>query len=209
MQKVIFFDLDGTLTPQFTWYDFNLLLGITPEEDTKLFDQYVKGELKYTDWIAEVIRIHKSRASVTKEEIVAFAGSLPLRDDAQEIIKLLQQKGYVIILISGSVDVVVETIAKRLGIQDWLACSTLVFDDQNLLTNITSIGDESDAKLSLVKKYLEAKNIGLENCISIGDGGNELENFKVMKGILFGNNQTLAPFAWKQVETLSEIKNLL
>lgn len=48
-----------------------------------------------------------------------------------------------------------------------------------------------------------------ENTISIGDGGNEKELFELTKGILIGNNQTLLPLAWKQVNTLTEAVDLL
>ena len=209
MEKVIFFDLDGTLTPRSTWYDLNLLLGITEEEDKKLFDQYLKDELTYTDWTAELARIAKSRGSVSRDEIVAFAENVELRADAISTITALKEKGYHIVLLSGSVDVVLEALAKKIGITEWLSCSTLEFDEQGKLNNIVSIGDEADAKLALVQKYLENKNISIEDCISIGDGGNEIGLFKKMKGILLGHNEKLAPLAWKQVETLSEIKNLL
>jgi len=209
MQKIIFFDLDGTLTPRSTWYELNLKLGITPGEDKTLFDQYLAETLQYNDWTKKLFRIHKSRGSITKDEIVDFAQTIELRPDAVPTIDALKQKGYIVVLLSGAVDTVVEAMAKRLGIVEWFACSKLSFDDAGVLSDIVSTGDEADSKLGLARTYLSKNNIAIDDAIAIGDGGNEEALFKVMKGILFGHTEKLKPLAWKQVENLSEIPNLV
>jgi hydroxymethylpyrimidine pyrophosphatase-like HAD family hydrolase len=44
----------------------------------------------------------------------------------------------------------------------------------------------------------------------VGDGGNDLEIFKrTKKAIQIGNYEPLKEFAWKRVENLSEIKELI
>ena len=205
MQKVIFFDLDGTLTPESSWYLLNLRLGITPEEDKELFDKYLKESIQYNDWTKELFRIHKSRGSITRDELISFIETIELRPDALSTISTLQEKGYTIVLVSGSVDLIVEYMAKRLGIKEWLACSRLVFDEQGVLSDIVSTGDEADSKYGLVMKYLSDHSLTPGDAIAVGDGGNEWELFKAMKGILLGSNEKLMPLAWKQVNHLSEI----
>lgn len=209
MQKVIFFDLDGTLTPESSWYLLNMRLGITPAEDKELFDKYLKESIQYNDWIKELFRIHKSRGSITRDELVSFIETIELRPDALSTISQLQQKGFTIVLVSGSVDLVVDIMAKRLGIREWLACSRLVFDEQEILSEIISTGDEADSKYGLAMKYLSEHSLTTDDAIAVGDGGNEWELFKAMKGILLGSNEKLRPLAWKQVDTLSEIVNLI
>jgi len=209
MQKVIFFDLDGTLTPESSWYLLNMRLGISPAEDKELFDKYLKESIQYNDWTKELFRIHKSRGSITRDELVSFIETIELRPDALSTISQLQQKGFTIVLVSGSVDLVVDIMANRLGIKEWLACSRLVFDEQEILSEIISTGDEADSKYGLAMKYLSEHALTTDDAIAVGDGGNEWELFKAMKGILLGSNEKLKPLAWKQVDTLSEIVNLI
>ncbi len=209
MQKTIFFDLDGTLTPQTTWFELNMKLGITADEDKELFDRYLKDELLYKDWTKELIAIHRSRSSITMAEIIELAESINLRPDAVATVLALREKGYRVILLSGSVDVIIGTIAAALGIEEWFACSTLVFNEENVLTDIVSLGDEAPAKLKLAQNYIDAKNIDIESCYAVGDGGNDIELFKVMKGIVFGDHKGLNEVAWKRVEKLSEVVDLI
>jgi HAD superfamily phosphoserine phosphatase-like hydrolase len=208
-QKVIFFDLDGTLTPDSTWLLLNQKLGITPEEDKALFEQYLTDTFAYNDWIKELVALYQSRTPVTRREIIELAETTHLRPDAVATVLALREKGYRVILLSGSVDGIVGTIATALGIDEWFACSTLVFDENDMLVGIESMGDEAPAKLAIVQSYIATNSIDIENCFAIDDGGNGIELFKVMKGILLGGNEKLKPLAWKQVETLSEISTIL
>lgn len=209
MQKVIFLDLDGTVTPDSTWLHLNIKLGITAEEDHALFEQYLEHALEYNNWTKELFRIHQSRGSITKTELEVFATNIILRPDAIDMVAVLKQKGWHIVLLSGSVDLVVSTIAKRLEADDWRACSQLVFADDSTLSDIVSSGDESNAKIVIALEYLKQNNVSTDNAIAIGDGGNDQDLFKHMKGILLGSNEKLKPLAWKQVETLSEIPHVI
>lgn len=209
MQKVIFFDLDGTLTPGSTWLDLNLKLGITAEEDRALFDQYKNGTITYQEWTSKGVELHKDHQPVTKGELIEFFKTISLRDGAQELVNAAKEKGYHTTILSGSVDVIVSTIAERLGLHGWLSCAKAVFDDQEVLTDIVSEGDEAPAKLKLAERYVAEHGFDLKDSISIEDGGNGVELFKHAKGVLVGNNKDLAPLAWKQVENLSEINELL
>ncbi len=209
MQKVIFFDLDGTLTPDSTWFLLNQKLGLTAEEDKKLFEQYLQNNLQYNDWTKEIFRLHKSRSSITKGEIISLVQTIELREDAEQTINALKEKGYKLVIISGSVDLIVSEMAKRVGIDEWLACSQLAFDEHDVLSDIISTGDEADSKLGLALNYLSHKELSAEDAIAIGDGGNEWELFKVMKGVLLGGNEKLKPLAWKQIGTLSEVIDII
>mgnify|MGYP000305274543 CR=1 FL=1 len=208
-QKTIFFDLDGTLTIHSTWYALNVRLGITPEEDRDLFERYLKGGFSYDLWTASLVEIYRARSVVTRSDIVALAQSVELRSDAQEVVNALTQKGYHIVILSGSVDTIVETIAKRLGVTEWYSTSRLVFNENDQLVDIIASGDEAPAKDILAKRYAQDEGVVLADCYTIDDGGNGLELFKNTQGILLGDNEMLKPFAKHVVATLSEIPALI
>lgn len=209
MQKLICFDLDGTLSPHSSWELLNAKLGITPEQDQELFDQYKAGTLTYEEWTPALVRIYKENNPVKRDELRALAESVVLREEARQCIVDAKSKGYDVLLMSGSVDVIVEGLAKRLGIPEWLACSKGEFNENEELIDILSMGDEGPAKLKLLQEYCDQKQIAMNDVITVGDGGNEREIFQVTKGILLGDNKELIPFAWKQVENLSEVNQFL
>lgn len=208
-KKLIFIDLDGTLTPRSTWLELNLTLGITAEEDHALFQQYLESTLNYEDWNRALVQLYKSRSPVTKAQLLAFAETVELRPDAISTVKALQEKGYRVVVLSGSVDLIAETVAKRIGANDWRSTSKLKFDEQGILIDIIASGDEAPAKEKLAEAYVATYEYTLSDSYTIDDGGNGIELFKRMKGILLGNNKTLEPIAWKQVQPLSEIPALL
>ena len=210
MQKVIFFDLDGTLTPDSTWFFLNQRLGITAEEDHALFQDYLENKTDYRGWMAALVSMYKSKTLVTKDGLITFAQGIELRPESQSAINDAKSKGYTVAIISGALDIVVSTIAEKLGIDTWFAKTTAVFNESGEFVDMeTTTEGERDGKLHLVEAYCVANGIDIKEVICVEDGGNGLELFKHAKGILLGGNAELKPFAWKQVENLSEIVSII
>jgi HAD superfamily phosphoserine phosphatase-like hydrolase len=210
MQKTIFFDLDGTLTPHSTWYELNLLLGITPDEDKMLFEKYLAGGVDYRGWMSALMELYRRGPKLHRDKIVEFAQTLPLRPDAQTVVHAAKEKGYTVLLVSGAVDIVTQTVAQRLGIDTWFAKTAVVYDPDGYVVDLkTSIEGERDGKLHFLESYCNEKGIDPREVYCVGDGGNDLELFKHAKGILLGNNEELKPFAWKEVENLEEIDSII
>lgn len=210
MNKLISFDLDGTLITENTWAVLNTALGLTSEDDQRLFTAYLSGDTNYKEWIASIVEIYKTRKNdVSKEELEQLADTLHLRDGAFDTIKKIKELGYKVIIISGAVDIFAEKIAKKLDIDTYLACSKAVFNQDGILTDIENIGDERDAKMKLLREYCQANDYSIDSVISVGDGGNDLEIFKNTKGIVLGEHTDLNEIAWKKISELSEIPGLL
>jgi HAD superfamily phosphoserine phosphatase-like hydrolase len=125
------------------------------------------------------------------------------------MVKDLKTKGFHTVLLTGSLDCIAETIAHRVGVDAWRACSSFVFDENETLVDIDSNGEEINKKESLAKEYIAEHGFTRSEIYALGDGGNDIALFQNYKGILLGDNAKLAPIAWKQVQTLSEVTNLL
>ncbi|MES2225146.1 MAG: HAD-IB family phosphatase [Patescibacteria group bacterium] len=208
-KKLICFDLDGTLTQYSTWEAFNTRLGITPEDDQRLFSLYKEGGLAYKDWMLELIKTYKENGVVSKHDIETMAEDIALRPEAQAAIDTAKAKGYQVILLSGSVDVIAKAIAARLGIGEWFSTNKAVWNESHELVDIETMGDERDAKVLLLTEFCLKNDYELSEVIAVADGGNDTEVFKLTKGIVLGNNKELAPLAWKQIESLSELDVLV
>jgi phosphoserine phosphatase len=209
MKNLICFDLDGTLTAHSTWEAFNTRLGITPEEDFRLFNLYTEGKLEYHDWITALVKLYKEKGAVSKSDIEAVAHEIVIRPEAQVAIDDAKAKGYHVIIISGGIDVIAQAIASKLGVEELFTANKAIFNEGNELIDIEHSGHERDVKRSLLESFCSKHGYQLSEVITVGDGGNDLELFKVTKGILLGNNKELAPIAWKQIDSLSELSDLL
>jgi phosphoserine phosphatase len=209
MKKLVCFDLDGTLTAQSTWELFNDCLGIREEDDQRLFGLYKEGNLDYAEWIAELVRLYnQNNKPVTKNAILAVADAIVLCPHAEEIVSDAKAKGYRIILIAGSIDIMAATLAKKVGIEEWYTTNKAVFNDNNELVGIAETGHERDAKLSLLQEYCLKNDYKLSEVIAVGDGGNDMEIFKAAKGVLIGNNKELTLLAWQHITDLLELNTI-
>jgi phosphoserine phosphatase len=208
-KKLICFDLDGTLTLGSTWEAFNSRLGITPQDDKRLFEKYLAGNHTYQEWITELMKLYSQNDAVTKKEIEAIADDMELQIGAEEIVQTAKEKGYEVVLFSGSIDTIVRVCAAKLHIGTWFTTNKSQFNEDEELIGIETMGDERDAKLLLLKEYCLKNGFDIEDCIAVADGGNDKEIFIHAKGILLGENAELAPLAWKQVDQLKAVEEYL
>ncbi len=210
MKKLIFFDFDGTLTASNSWYLFNTHFGMTPEEDASLFEKYLKNTLNYEDWLKALIAILKDRNLCTKEAVEQFSEGISPRDNATELVQACKDAGYRIVVLSGGLKQVVEPFARKLGIDEVYPTNELVFDDEGKFSSIIDQSDEMHAKVRAFIKICADYDVPEEDAFVVGDGGNDLEIFKrSKKAIQIGNYEPLKEFAWKHVENLEEIKELI
>lgn len=210
MNKLIFFDFDGTLTQSSSWYLFNTHFGMTEQEDSTLFEQYLKQEFDYKGWMDAIIAILKDRGLCTEDAVKTFSETLTLRDDAALVIQACKDAGYTPIVISGGLQQVIEPACHKVGIDRVCATASLVFDSQGKFSSINDSSDEMHAKVKAFLEICKEYGVNQEDTTVVGDGGNDIEVFKHTKrGIQIGTYGPLEPFAWKRVENLKEIIDFL
>jgi HAD superfamily phosphoserine phosphatase-like hydrolase len=209
MEKVVVFDLDGTLIKGTSWVEFNQSLGLTESDAQYLSDEYKKGTLSYTKWIDEIVTMYRKYSPVHKEVIEALGFLFPIREGAEELIAIAKEKGYTLVLLSGGVDTIVKGFAGRFGIDNVFTTNELVFDEEGYLQSIVTMGDEAPAKVALLQAFCEKRGVDIKEVLCVGDGGNNVELFKFAKGIQLGNYEELAKVAWKQVGGLKEIETFI
>lgn len=210
MKKLIFFDFDGTLTESSSWYLFNTYFGMTKEEDSSLFERYLKNGFNYREWMEQIIHILKDRGLCTEEKVREFSETIQTREGARDLIQACKDAGYMTVVISGGIKQVVEPITQNLGADKTYTTAEIIFNQTGLLENIIDQSDERHAKLKAFEEICLEFGVDPEDTLAVGDGGNDLEIFKrTKKGIQIGDYEPLKEFAWKRVENLSEIKELL
>lgn len=207
--KLVCFDLNKTLITENTWLVLNQAMGMTLKEDQTLFDLYEKGKLTYIDWQKELEKIYIQRGKATKENIHKTIFNYTYDPKAKEVIEYLRNKGYILSLISGSIDLLVKQVAKELGILYYSANNMFVFDKNNYLSAIKCLGEDTKIKVFQLNKLCQKLEIGIRETACVGDGINDLEIFKLSQhGITFKESK-IEPYAWKVINKLSDLQQIL
>lgn len=198
-------DLDGTLIKENSWETLNVALGITPEEDKALFRAYATNELSYDAWMKELSRLYRVHGRANQETIADALSSYTYQPYAKEMVAYLKKEGYILALITGSFDVLAQSIAQELDIPHAHGCATFVFNEKGEFEELESEGDEARAKLLFLESLAKELSIPLEKCAYIGDGGNDVGIFrKTGRGITFSSSK-VEKDAWQTISSFVDI----
>ena len=207
--RLVCFDLDKTLIKGNSWYELNLAIGVTENEDALMFSWYEDGIITYQQWIDLITSIAKKRGKASRvliEEVLARYAYVP---GARDVIQYVKERGYMVALISGSTDILVNKVGRELGISYVAANNRLVFNDEGMLEKIVTHGQDDQAKLHLLQGFCKELDISITECACIGDGDNDRELFlKSGKGITFEGSK-IQNIAWKTVAEIISIKDFL
>ena len=207
--KLVCFDLNQTLIAENTWYDLNLAMGVTPEEDTLFLKWFEEGIITYEEGQNCLSRIYLSRNRLSKAEVLKVISRYTFRPGAEELVKYLHGKSYKIAIVSGSVDLLVAKVASELNIDYHGANNTLDFDAAGHFRRIICWGEDAQFKLFLLKKFCTELGIGISDCVCVGDGYNDLKIFAdTGNGITFKGSK-IENYASQTISSLSDLKKIL
>ncbi|HEY5588958.1 MAG TPA: HAD family phosphatase [Candidatus Paceibacterota bacterium] len=206
--KLICFDLDETLINSGSWKGLGLALGVSVEEDRRLYNEYKSGKITYDEWNDKILEYYLKHEDSNRDEITKILSNYSYIEGAREAVEYLKSKGYKIVLISGSIDILVNMVALDLGIQYSKANNTFIFDDNDKLIGIHSGGNDVLAKASHLESFCEMFGIDIKECACIADGANDIEMFRLTEhGITFSGSP-IENEAWKVINSFSDLKNI-
>ena len=173
--RLVVFDVDGTLTQHSSiWWRLHELFDTT-KEGRIYFDQYFAGEINYQQWSDLDAALWTGKPlSVVLEAVKATK----LVEGARETIQTLSENGINTAILSGGLDVMAESIAKRVGI-DFVLTNKLLHRDGKLLGSVENIVGWAE-KAEHIHTILEHFNVTLEQTAFVGDGRNDLSVFSVV-----------------------------
>lgn len=207
--KLVTFDLDDTLIKQNSWVALNRALGVDETEDNRLYTLYDSRKMTYDEWTSELLAHYKKSGKANRVHITQTLTQYTFTLGAEECVGRIRDAGIECALISGSIDIVANHVAAKLGIQNVFACTRLAFDEHDELVSVEHSGDEHTAKTEYLKRLIKERGIEPRECACIGDGANDKEMFELTgRGITFPGSP-IASDAWKVVDSLSEIPNLI
>ena len=188
--KLICFDFDDTLTAENSWHTLNTALGITPAEDAKMYHAYKVGTLSYLERMEKISACYRMHGLATKDTIERTLHHITLKHDAQLVIKVLQDRGYKVAIISGSFVPGVLYHAARLGETKVFASSRLHYDSEGNFAELQSAGHESDTKMQHVRELCTKFGIAVTDCAYIGNSANDIPIFRIVGQAICFNDST-------------------
>ncbi len=207
--KLVCFDLDQTLINKNSWRELSLALGISALEDARLFAEFKAGKITYEIWNDIVLEEYLKHQDASREGITKILSNYTLNPGAREAVNYIREKDYELVLISGGIDIIVNMVAKDLGISFAKANNTFRFDENDRLMAIHTTGDNTHEKANHLESFCELLNIKMTECACVADGDNDLEMFKRTKhGITFVGSPIEAD-AWKIIDSLEDIPLVL
>lgn len=212
--KIICFDVNGTLVD---WNSWDLFAEDKPEikqEIDSILGKLRKKEIRKNEFWKELSNAFKKTGKANREYICdVWMKECEMKKGAEEVICYLKNKGYKIYLISCSIDLYLQCLVDKFGLDGYYAGSYFVFDEKEDLLEIRSRCADNDKEFkeeSLVD-IMKREEVKAEEIIHIGDAENDIGAFKMTKhGIAMNSTcEELLKESWKQIKELKELKDIL
>ncbi len=209
--KLACFDVDGVLVDGISWFLLTEGLGCSSQEHIKIFCSAKKEEISFFEGEKMLTKMYQESGNATQKFIRELFSKVKPRPEAKEIISYLEEKGYKTYLISGSIDIYVEEIAKKLIVDGFYANSSLKFSKDGVLKKICYKNNQGETKVKQLNELIKKLGINLDEVVFIGDSENDIEVFKEIKhGIAVNSSsEELRSIAWKDIDLLEQIKDIL
>lgn len=173
---IIAFDVDGTLVrgPNgwTVWEVLNEHFTGTAEHNKERYALYRSGKLSYADWV----RLDVSgwiEAGATRAKIVAALGPLELIRGVRESLAALRAAGGRLYVISGTLDVMLDTLLPDHPFEEVYA-NHLGFDDAGRIAHWRATPFDMEGKAQALRAIAMREGVPLQDCAFVGDSGNDV-----------------------------------
>ena len=206
MIKLVVFDLDNVIIDGEGIDEIGKLINIE-DQIAAITEQAMQGDIDFETSIKKRVGLLKG---VATEDIKTLANEMPLMKGAEETVSTLKENGFDVAIISGSFDIIADTIKDKLDV-DNIFTNSLVEED-GILTGEVTGPLVSGSKLDVLSELIEEKGYSLDECVAIGDGANDISMIESAKyGIAFNAKPALKENADIIVETrdLTDVLNVI
>ncbi|MBQ6138383.1 MAG: phosphoserine phosphatase SerB [Methanobrevibacter sp.] len=206
MIKLVVFDLDNVIIDGEGIDEIGKLINIE-DQIAAITEQAMQGDIDFETSIKKRVGLLKG---VATDDIKTLANEMPLMKGARETVSTLKENGFEVAIISGSFDIIADTIKGKLDV-DNIFTNSLVEED-GILTGEVTGPLVSGSKLDVLSKLIEEKGYTLDECVAVGDGANDISMIESAKyGIAFNAKPALKEKADIIVETrdLTDVLNVI
>lgn len=173
---LICFDVDGTLVThpsgKVIWEVLNLRFTGGDAINQERLRMYREGEITYAQWVELDVQGWIDAGAV-RGQIVESVREFSTPDGVSETIETLRSDGAKIALVSGTLDIVIETLFPDRLFDDVFS-NGLLFDEQDRLVGWRATPFDLDGKPEALRQLADKHGTSLERTAFVGDGENDL-----------------------------------
>lgn len=186
LPKICFFDMEGTLLKKnhaldngkvapSAWTTLAQMLGedcLRDEEETK--NKWLNGGYKgYLDWMKDTVLIHK-KYGLNKKLIDELVEAAELHPGAHELVRFLQKKGTITVIVSGGIKALADKVQCELMIDHSFSGCEYFFNSEGDLVFYNLLPSDNQGKVQFMQQIALEHGISPRDCLFIGDGKNDV-----------------------------------
>jgi len=173
---LICFDVDGTLiehpSGMIIWELLSMRFGGSPQINRERHDRYLSGEMSYDEWV-ELDVTDWMKHDATRDQIIEVVREFRPNEGALETVAALKKKGYPLSVVSGSLNVVVETLFPDKPFDD-IFTNYIYFDGDGRLSGWKATPFDIYGKPVALKALAKKYNTSTDRIAYVGDGDNDV-----------------------------------
>jgi HAD superfamily phosphoserine phosphatase-like hydrolase len=173
---LIAFDVDGTLVRgpdgMTVWEVLNLAFTGTPEWNKERYAAYKAGKLSYAEWVALDISGWRE-AGAKRDDLIAAFEPLELIRGVPEAINTLRDAGLRLFVISGTLDLMLNTLFPDHPFEE-VYCNHIGFDDDGRIAHWRATPFDMAGKAEALRALALRFEIPLARCAFVGDSSNDV-----------------------------------
>lgn len=170
------FDVDGTLVQEpdgrTVWEVLNERFTGRADHNAERFALYRTGKLSYAEWVALDIGSWRE-AGAKRDDLVAAFAPLRLVDGAREALETLKRAGYRIVVISGTLDLMLNTLLPDAPFDEVFA-NHVGFDDDGAIDHWRATPFDMEGKAEALRAVALRQGVPLSRCAYVGDSSNDV-----------------------------------
>ena len=173
---LVCFDVDGTLirhpSGKVIWEILNLRFTGDDSVNQERYRMYIDGEIDYAEWV----RLDVGgwiEAGATRDRVVEAVREFVVYPGAFETVHAIKDRGVHLAVISGTIDVVIDTLFPDHPFDD-VFTNKILFDGDGRVTGGEATPYDLHGKPLALRDLAARHGVPLERTAFIGDGGNDV-----------------------------------
>ncbi len=178
--RIVCFDVDGTLVDNvvYSWEIFHDYFKVDMKKRENAKKQFFDGKISYEKWALHDIGLWKEKRAKRKDFLDAIS-HLKLMNGAIETIRELKKRNLKLAIISGSINIILESLMPYYTKYfNYVFLNRLFFDKNGSISNIEITPFDIYGKAEALKIIAKKENISLKECVFIGDHRNDIPVMK-------------------------------